>query len=327
LEKGKLQSTFLLLFKVMAIIIFLLIERSFSMIYTLTLNPSLDYVAFTDTLNLGKTNRTKNEYIVPGGKGINISILLSRLGVPTTALGFAGGFTGEKLKDLLKSENICCDFSQINADTRINVKLSCGEITEFNGSGATLSENDIENLKDKISTLQNGDWICLSGSVPNGVSTDIYKQLALCVKDGVNVVIDTVGKPLLEALETKPFLIKPNIDELCDIFDCEISIDNIENYAKKLQAMGAQNVMVSCGKDGAFLLDNKGKTYFQTAPKGNAVNTVAAGDSMIAGFITEYIKSENFVDSLKFATACGSATAFSKWLAEKELIEQIYISL
>lgn len=294
------------------------------MIYTVTLNPSLDYVAFTDTMAIGKTNRTKNEYIVPGGKGINISILLSRLGLSTTALGFAGGFTGEKLKDLLKSENINCDFSKIDADTRINVKLSCGDITEFNGSGAALGENDIESLKNKIKSLQNGDWLCLSGSVPSGVNADIYKQLALCTPKGVNIIIDTVGKPLLEALETKPFLIKPNIDELCDIFNAEIGIDNIETYAKKLQDMGALNVLISCGKDGAFLLDNKGKTYFQTAPKGNAVNTVAAGDSMIAGFIAEYIKTQNFESSLKFATACGSATAFSKWLADKEMIEKIY---
>jgi 1-phosphofructokinase len=297
------------------------------MIYTVTLNPSLDYIAFTDTINLGKTNRTKNEYIVPGGKGINISILLSRLGLATTALGFAGGFTGEKLNDLLKSENINCDFSQINADTRINIKLSCGEITEFNGSGATLSEDNIESLKTKIKSLKKDDWLCLSGSVPSGVNADIYKQLALCAPNGVQVVVDTVGKPLLESLETKPFLIKPNIDELCDIFECEIGIDNIETYAKKLQVMGAQNVMVSCGKDGAFLLDNKGKAYFQTAPNGNAVNTVAAGDSMIAGFIAKYIKTENFETSLKFATACGSATAFSKWLADKETIDKIYKNL
>lgn len=297
------------------------------MIYTVTLNPSLDYIAFTDTINLGKTNRTKNEYIVPGGKGINISILLSRLGLATTALGFAGGFTGEKLKDLLKSENINCDFSKTDANTRINIKLSCGEITEFNGSGATLSEDNIESLKTKIKSLKKGNWLCLSGSVPSGVNADIYKQLALCAPNGVQVVVDTVGKPLLESLETKPFLIKPNIDELCDIFECEIGIDNIETYAKKLQVMGAQNVMVSCGKDGAFLLNNKGDAYFQTAPNGNAVNTVAAGDSMIAGFIAKYIKTENFETALKFATACGSATAFSKWLAEKEIIEQIYKNL
>ena len=297
------------------------------MIYSVTLNPSLDYIAFTDTINLGKTNRTKNEYIVPGGKGINISILLSRLGLATTALGFTGGFTGEKLKDLLKSENINCDFSQINADTRINIKLSCGEITEFNGSGATLSEDNIESLKTKIKSLKKNDWLCLSGSVPSGVNADIYKQLALCAPNGVQVVVDTVGKPLLETLETKPFLIKPNIDELCDIFECEISIDNIETYAKKLQVMGAQNVMVSCGKDGAFLLDNKGDAYFQTAPNGNAVNTVAAGDSMIAGFITKFNETQNYLDSLKFAVACGSATAFSKWLADKETIDSIYEKL
>ncbi len=297
------------------------------MIYTVTLNPSLDYIAFTDTINLGKTNRTKNEYIVPGGKGINISILLSRLGLATTALGFTGGFTGEKLIELLENENINCDFSHIDADTRINIKLSSDGITEFNGSGATLSEDNIESLKTKIKSLKKNDWLCLSGSVPSGVNADIYKQLALCAPNGVQVVVDTVGKPLLETLETKPFLIKPNIDELCDIFECEISIDNIKTHAKKLQVMGAQNVMVSCGKDGAFLLNNKGDAYFQTAPNGNAVNTVAAGDSMIAGFITKFNETQNHLDSLKFAVACGSATAFSKWLADKETIDSIYEKL
>ena len=297
------------------------------MIYTVTLNPSLDYIAFTDTFYKGKTNRTRDEYIVPGGKGINISILLSRLTVPTTALGFAGGFTGKKLISLLENENINCDFLEIDADTRINVKLNSGEITEFNGSGATLTNRDIENLKAKIKTLQNGDWLCLSGSIPKGINADIYKQLALCVPQGVNIVVDTVGKPLIEALKAKPFLIKPNIDELCDIFECEISTDNIEVYAKKLQDMGAQNVLISCGKDGAFLLDINGKTHFQQAPNGNAVNTVAAGDSMIAGFIKHYTETENYADSLKFAVACGSATAFSKWIAEKELIYKLYKSL
>lgn len=297
------------------------------MIYTVTLNPSLDYIAFTDTVNFGKTNRTKDEYIVPGGKGINISILLSRLGLDTTALGFAGGFTGKKLKDLLKSEGIACNFSEIEADTRINVKLNSGEITEFNGSGATLSASDIEKLKAKIKLLKSGDWLCLSGSIPKGTETDIYKQLALCVSAGVNVVIDTAGKPLTESLKVKPFLIKPNIDELCYIFDTEIDIENIEFYAKKLQNMGAQNVLVSLGGDGAFLLDMNGKTHFQKAHKGNAVNTVAAGDSMIAGFIKHYAETQNFADSLKFSVACGSATAFSKWLAEKEFIYKLYKSL
>ncbi|MBR2448113.1 MAG: 1-phosphofructokinase [Clostridia bacterium] len=294
------------------------------MIYTVTLNPSLDYIAFTDSINLGKTNRTRDEYIVPGGKGINISILLSRLDLPTTALGFAGGFTGDKLIKLLENENINCDFSKLDSDTRINFKLSCGEITEFNGSGATLSVSDIKSIKTKIKTLQSGDWLCLSGSIPNGVKSDIYKELALCVPTGVKVVVDTAGEPLLKSLDTKPFLIKPNIDELCDIFACEISIGNIEIYAKKLQKMGAKNVMVSCDKDGAFLLDMNGNTLFQKAPKGNAVNTVAAGDSMIAGFIKHYLDTESFAESLKFAVACGSATAFSKWIAKKEMIYTVY---
>lgn len=295
------------------------------MIYTLTLNPSLDYVAFSDTFNVGKTNRTTNEYIVPGGKGLNVSIMLSRLGTPTTALGFVGGFTGKELERLLNLENINCNFKETKDNTRINVKLSGNEITEFNGSGVSLEEKDILALSQKIGDLQSGDWLCLSGSVPKGAKNDIYLKLALCVSKGVNVVVDATGEPLKEALKAKPFLIKPNIDELCDLFGVNItSREEIENYAKVLQKMGAQNVLVSLGGDGALLVDMNGETRFETAPKGKVVNTVAAGDSMIAGFIHRYLQTENFEDSLKFGVASGSATAFSKWLAEPKLIKELY---
>ncbi len=298
------------------------------MIFTLTLNPSLDYVAFSDTFNIGKTNRTKNEYIVPGGKGLNVSILLSRLGNSTTALGFSGGFTGLELERLLTLENINCDFQEVQGNTRINVKLSGTEITEFNGSGISLTENDIFSLSEKIGNLKSGDWLCLSGSIPKGAKSDIYLKLALCVKEGVKVIVDAIGEALKQALIAKPFLIKPNIDELCDLFGVEINTkEKIELYAKKLQEMGAQNVLVSLGENGALLVDMKGNTYFQPSPKGQVVNTVGAGDSMIAGFIHRYLETADFADSLKFAVASGSATAFSKWLAEPELIEELYKSL
>ncbi len=295
------------------------------MIYTVTLNPSLDYVAACDTLNFGKTNRTKDEYIVPGGKGLNVSILLSRLGADTAAFGFTGGFTGKELQRLLLEENIKCDFSEADGNTRINVKLSSDEITEFNASGISLDSDKINALTDKIKTLKSGDWLCLSGSIPKGADNGIYKRLAEAVPQGVKVVIDAVGEPLKASLSTKPFLIKPNRDELCDLFGVEIETnEDIIIYAKKLQEMGAQNVLVSLGGDGAILITENGETYTQKAPNGKPVNTVAAGDSMIAGFIYRYIETENFEDSLKFSAAAGSATAFSKWIAERELVLELY---
>ena len=295
------------------------------MIYTLTLNPSLDYYAYPDSFNIGKTNRTKGEYILPVGKGLNVSVLLSRLGVPTTALGFTGGFTGDELIRLLKEENIHCDFGKANGNTRINVKL-CGEnITEFNGSGISPRKEDISALKEKVSLLKAGDWLCLSGSIPNGADKDIYLELASLVKNGVKVVVDASGEALTLALSANPFLVKPNIDELGELFGVNISgREEIELYAKKLQETGAQNVLVSLGAEGAFLLDMNGNTHYEAAPKGEAVNTVGAGDSMIAGFICRYRKTENFADSLKYSVAAGSATAFSRRIAEKKLVEELY---
>ncbi len=295
------------------------------MIYTLTLNPSLDYYAYPDSFNIGKTNRTRDEYILPGGKGLNVSVLLSRLGEETTALGIKGGFTGDELLRLLKEENINCDFWEAKGNTRINVKLSDSEITEFNGSGVSLRGEDISTLKGKIERLNEGDWLCLSGSIPKGADNDIYLELALLAKQGVKVVVDAVGEPLKQSLKAKPFLIKPNLDELEDLFGVKISsVEEIVHYAKLLQEMGAENVLVSLGKEGALLLDMNGNTHFEAAPNGRVINTVAAGDSMIAGFIHRYKKTADFADSLKYSVAAGSATAFSKWLAEKELVEELY---
>ena len=295
------------------------------MIYTLTLNPSLDYVAVADSFNVGKTNRTREEYFVPGGKGINVSILLSRLGEKTTALGFAGGFTGNELCRLLEDVNINCNFKRVDGNTRINVKLKGTEITEFNASGITLTKSDISHLKERLGELNSVVWLCLSGSIPKGANQDIYFNLAKSVKNGVKVVVDAVGEPLKEALKAKPFLIKPNLDELCDIFKTEIKTkEEIIFYAKKLIKMGAQNVLVSLGGDGAILVDMAGGEHFCPAHKGNAVNTVGAGDSMVAGCIYMSKQTRNFEESLKFAVAAGSATAFSPWLAEKEKIYELY---
>ncbi len=298
------------------------------MIYTVTLNPSLDYIAKTDVVALGKTNRTRDEYIIPGGKGLNVSILLSRLGIDTTALGFSAGFTGLELERLLEETGIKTDFSKTEGLTRINVKISSGEITEFNGSGISLKDSDIENIKSKLAALKSGDWLILSGSIPKGADEDIYKELAAAAPDGVRVIVDAVGSPLRRALEAKPFLIKPNLDELEDFFSNSIKTQaDIILFGKKLQALGAKNVLISLGERGAILLSENSEIYSQKPPRGEVKNTVAAGDSMIAGFIKSYQESGDFKTALKYAVACGSATAFSDWIAGKELIDELFKTL
>ena len=296
------------------------------MIYTVTLNPSLDYTADVGSAILGKTNRTKNEYIVPGGKGLNTSIILSRLGQKNIAFGFTAGFTGNELERIMKNHGTKCRFTKIeNGLTRINVKFVADEVTEFNASGISVSEFDINKLIKNISRLSSGDWLVLSGSAPKGASNDIYKQLMSAVKPGVKVVLDTVDEPLRLALCQKPFLIKPNIDELSSFFGYEIKTDDeIVMYAKKFKDLGAKNVLVSLGEKGAILLTEFGEVLKCEVPKGNMMNTVGAGDSMVAGFIHKFMEKGDYNDALKFAVAAGSATAYSKWLAEKELIENLY---
>ena len=299
------------------------------MIYTVTLNPSLDYTAEIGTKNFGKTNRTQGEYIVPGGKGLNTSIVLSRLKDSSVAFGFTSGFTGKELERLMKNYGTKCRFTKVkNGFTRINVKFVSDEVTEFNGSGISVSDTDVKKICKNISRLKSGDWLVLSGSAPNGATEDIYKTLMKSAKDGVKIVLDTVGEPLKLALLQKPFLVKPNIDELCDFFGAEITTDEgIITYAKKLNEMGAKNVLVSLGEKGAILLTENEDIIKCDIPKGEMLNTVGAGDSMVAGFIHEFTKSNDYNLALKFAVAAGSATAYSKWLAEKELIETLYTEI
>lgn len=296
------------------------------MIYTVTLNPSLDYTASASTMLPGKTNRTDNEYIVAGGKGLNVSIMLSRLGLPNTALGLAAGFTGKELLRILNELGCNCDFIEVKKGfTRINVKLVSKEVTEFNGSGITVDNEVISALCERISKLEKPDTLVLSGSIPNGADSDIYKRLILSAPSGVNIVLDTCGKPLLSALECKPFLIKPNIDELSDLFHEPIkSIDDINFYTKKLQSMGAENVLVSMGEKGAVLLTKQGRKYYCGIPKGECKNTVGAGDSMIAGYLYGLDRFSDNEKALKYAVATGSATAYSTWLAQKDDVEALY---
>ncbi len=296
------------------------------MVYTVTLNPSLDYNAKATSSLIGKTNRTYGEYIVPGGKGLNVSIMLSRLGVSSTAFGFCAGFTGEELKRLVREQGCDSDFITLNSGfTRINVKLISDVVTEFNGSGASLCARDIDELKNKISALSPDDTLVLSGSVPKGVDEDIYFELSSVAPKGAMVIVDTCSEPLKRALRAVPFLIKPNIDELCEFFNCSVdSRGDIVKHSKTLQNMGAQNVLVSLGEKGAILVTADGKEYYCDAPIGSFANSVGAGDSMIAGFITEYQKSKNMGNALRFAVAVGSATAYSPWLADADTIYKLY---
>jgi len=296
------------------------------MVYTVTLNPSLDYVMKVEHPAFNKTNRSYGEYIVPGGKGLNISILLSRLRISTTALGFVAGFTGCELQRLLQKEGLNCDFTMVDKGfTRINVKLSSGEITEFNGSGIEVGEQHISALTNKIKKLKSGDWLCLSGSIPKGAKPSIYKELSKAAPKGVKIVLDTVEKSFTQALETKPFLVKPNREELEDIFGKSIKTESdVILFGMKLKALGAQNVLISLGGDGAVLLSSDGEIHTAKVPKGTPKNTVAAGDSMIAGFIKEFESSADFGSSLNFSVASGSATAYSDWLADSQLIDKLF---
>ena len=293
------------------------------MIYTLTLNPAVDYYISVDKLNLGAVNRTKSEQIRFGGKGINVSLVLNEFGIKSTCLGFVGGFTGDALENHLKQNDIDCDFVKIDGNTRINVKLND---TDINSAGPDISDENLAKLFEKIKNLKSGDFLILSGSVPKNLPQDIYQSILEFLGDkGINFVVDAEGNLLLDTLCYNPFLIKPNHHELGKIFGVEISnFDTAITYAKQLQNKGAQNVMVSLGEQGAVLVDQNGNTHTQAAPKGEVISAVGAGDSAIAAFLVEYLNGKDYADCLKLAVATGSATAFSDGLANEDAITQLY---
>ena len=294
------------------------------MIYTLTLNPAIDYVLQVENLTVGKIHKTDTAEICFGGKGINVSKILGELQVLSVALGFVAGFVGEAIENGVKSEWVTTKFTKLECGmSRINVKLRSGSETDVNCVGPEVKMVDIERLYESINALENGDILVLSGSVPKGVPTDIYGSImARLSSKGVKFVLDAEGEYLLNALKYNPFLIKPNLEELCDLFG-EISSENgVIESAKKLQQMGAENVLVSLGADGALLLDSEAQVHRINAVSGKAVNTVGAGDSMLAGFIAGYLESSDFDYALKLGTAAGSATAFSVGLADRDLILQ-----
>lgn len=294
------------------------------MIYTITFNPALDYISQVENFEIGKINRTKTEKILPGGKGLNVSTVLKNLGLGSTALGFIAGFTGEELKRKIEKHGIETDFVKVkNGITRINVKISSNEETALNGNGPEISEQELQQLLEKIDKIKKGDIVILAGNVPKCIKNNIYEIICLKLeKNGVTFIVDSTRELLINVLKYKPFLIKPNKDELQETFNVKINTnEEIVEYAKKLQEMGAQNVLISLGGEGAILITKEGKQYYKQAPKGQVVNTVGAGDSMVAGFIAGYLENGDYEQALKMGIATGSASTFSMNLATKEEVE------
>lgn len=300
------------------------------MIYTVTLNPSLDYIMHLDNLEVSGVNRSKKEEVYPGGKGINVSIVLNNLRIPNKALGFIAGFTGNEIDRIMKQLGTSTDFIMLDQGiSRVNVKLEAGKETEINGIGPRITPADLRELYAKLDEIQDGDFLVLAGSIPNSVPDSIYQDIMKELSHkNINIVVDATKNLLLNVLKYKPFLIKPNHIELAEMFNVTInSDDEIVTYARKLQEMGAQNVLISMGGDGSILITSEGEVIKITVPKGTVVNTVGSGDSMVAGFIAGYLKSKDLKQALKFATATGSATAFSTWLATKDTIDDLLSQL
>lgn len=297
------------------------------MVYTVTLNPALDYVMKLKALRTDDINRTDGEEIYYGGKGINVSVILTQLGIPNTALGFLAGFTGKKLEEMLKNDNISCDFNYLkNGDTRINVKIKADKEIDLNACGPEITKEDMHSFLRKLDGIKSGDYLILAGSIPNTLPDDIYEQILERVGDrNINCVVDATGDLLKNVLKYKPFLIKPNHHELGDLFSVQIkSDDDIVKYSKKLQEMGAKNVLVSMAKDGAMLTDENGCVHKIGNAKGKLINSVGCGDSMVAGFTAGYIKTADYSYALRLGSACGNATAFSEKLATREEIERVF---
>jgi 1-phosphofructokinase len=295
------------------------------LIYTCTLNPSVDYILKVPHLEVGKLNRVSGETYSPGGKGIVVSMVLNNMGERSQLLGFIGGFTGEYLMTELKHyPYLALSFDHVPGNTRINVKLKGNKETEINASGPLISEVDYESLLEKIRLIKKEDWFILSGSVPPSIDKPVYHEIAkLSHEQGATLVVDSNKDHLMSTLEFKPFLIKPNKHELEEIFETSINTDlEIEKYARVLMSKGAQNVLVSLGKEGSMLITEAG-TYRVEPLEGKLVDSVGAGDSMVAGYVYEYIKSKDHLEALKTATACGSATAFSSGYAKKEDVNRL----
>ena len=298
------------------------------MIYTVTFNPSLDYIVSVDHFTQGCVNRTETELIFPGGKGINVSIVLRNLGMESTALGFVAGFTGEEIKKRVQDFRINTDFIEIqDGISRINVKLRSTQESEINGMGPYIDEKALESFFHRLEQLKSGDILVLAGSIPNSVPNTIYRDIMRFFENkGIEIVVDATRELLVNVLEYHPFLIKPNNYELGEIFGVDVPKDKnvVVDYAKRLQEKGARNVLVSMAGEGAVLVAEDGQVYEAPAPKGNLVNGVGAGDSMVAGFMYGYFENRDYLHAFRMGLATGSASAFSEYLATREEVEAVY---
>lgn len=297
------------------------------MIYTITFNPALDYIMVVPSCRNGEVNRTESEKIMAGGKGINVSIVLNNMGVENTALGFISGFTGGAIENILADMNCKTDFIKLdNGFSRINVKIKSDTETEINGQGPDISDDAVKKLYEKLDSLNDGDTLVLAGSIPSSLSDSIYCEIMDYLKDKkLNIVVDATKDLLVNVLKYKPFLVKPNNHEIGEIFGVELKTrSEIVPYAKKMQEMGAKNVLVSMAGEGAVFVGENGEVYESEAPKGKLVNSTGAGDSMVAGFLAGYMEKQDFMYALKMGLSAGSASAFSENLATKEEILNVF---
>lgn len=295
------------------------------MIYTVTLNPSIDFIVRIDSVEIGSVNRMDSDDKYVGGKGINVSRILKRLGHDNTATGFIGGFTGQFIKDGLQIEGIASQFIEVDQDTRINVKIKADQETEINGAGPVVTEAQVEALKSILSSLTNEDTVVFAGSAPANLGNQIYNELIpVAKKAGAEVVCDFEGQTLLDSLAHQPLLVKPNNHELEAIFGVKLNgLADVEKYAREILAKGAKNVIISMAGDGALLVTPEA-AYFAKPIKGTVKNSVGAGDSMVAGFTGEFVTSHDPIEALRWGVACGTSTAFSDDLASIEFIKETY---
>lgn len=296
------------------------------MIYTVTFNPSLDYIVDVKYFKKGTVNRTSAEKIFPGGKGINVSIVLNNLGLKNTALGFEAGFTGKEIIRLLSEVGIETDFINVSGGlSRINIKMRSDSETEINGIGPIITNDDIDKLYRKLDKITDGDILVLAGSIPSSITSTIYMDIMNYLQHKkIYIVVDATKDLLTKVLKLKPFLIKPNNFELGEIFGVEIHDKNeVLHYAKELQKKGARNVLVSMAEKGAVFVSENGDEFLADAPKGKLVNSVGAGDSMVAGFLYGYSLNNDYANAFKYSVCTGSASAFSEQLATKNDVEDL----
>lgn len=297
------------------------------MVYTVTFNPSLDYIVTVDDFKLGLTNRTTSELMLPGGKGINVSIVLSNLGIENTAIYFSAGFIGDEITRKVVESGIKSEEIKVSHGcSRVNLKLKSIDGTEINGAGPEINSDAIDSFYRKLDMLKEGDTLVLAGSIPQTMPETIYSDIMDKLSGkGIRIVVDATRDLLVNVLKFKPFLVKPNNHELGEIFDVELNTrEEVVPYAKKILEMGAENVIVSMAGQGAVFVSSEGETYLREAPKGTLVNAVGAGDSMVAGFIAGYLTNKDLLHAFKMGLSAGSASAFSEYLATRKEVEAVY---